>query len=189
MSCIVFLDIDGPMIPVRAFFLPNQTRPASIFDPCATGMLLKLLQESSAKIVISSTWGQFGKDRCEELLAKNGIDPSYLHEDWVTPRKMSSARYHEIKWWLDKHPEVTHYVAIDDEDLPIDWITNAVKCDGAEGFSLRNFKECEVALGIVGGDEVDLGGMKRREIWRLARRGDPIQHNLWNFADELFPRD
>ena len=189
----IFLDVDGPMIPVRAYFLSNQTKPASVFDPCATAMLLRLLEDSGAKLVISSTWGQFGKDRCEELLAKNGIDPSYLHEDWVTPRKMSSARYHEIKWWLDKHPEVTHYVAVDDENLPVDWIEHAVLCDGQEGFSFRNYLECKVMLGIPEsspqGDQDRINYCKRREIWRLGRNGEKNQHHLWEFADSLFPVD
>lgn len=186
MSKVIFLDVDGPMIPVRAYFLPNQTKPASVFDSCATAMLQRLIDDFGAKLVISSTWGRFGKERCEELLSKNGIDPSHLHEDWITPRKMSSARFHEIGWWLKEHPEVTHYVAIDDEELPIDWIASAVKCDAAEGFSLRNFKECKLLLGL---DEThDIDNMKRREIWRLARSGDPMQHRLWQIADELFPR-
>lgn len=182
----IFLDIDGPMIPVRAYFLANQTSPVSIFDPCASALLLRLLEESSAKIVISSIWGQHGRERCEDLLRKNGIDPSYLHEDWVTPRKMSSARIHEIAWWLNRHPEVTHHVAIDDEDLLSEFVPNAVLCDGAEGFSMRNYHECEVFLGIA----EDTGRIlyeKRREIWRLARVGDPMKHTLWQIADELFP--
>lgn len=185
MTKVVMLDIDGPMIPIRAYFLSNQTNPASLFDPCASAMLLRLLDDSGAKIVISSTWGRFGKERCEELLSKNGIDPSYLHEDWITPRKMSSTRYHEIGWWLARHPEITHYVAIDDEDLPIDLIPNAVKCDSAEGFSFRNFKECKLLLGLE--EKHDVNDMKRREIWRLARAGDPMQHKLWQIADDLFP--
>lgn len=185
MSKILFLDIDGPMIPVRAYFLPNQTPLVSVFDPCATSMLLRLLEDSGAKIVISSTWGHKGKERCEALLRDNGIDPSYLHDDWVTPRKMSSARFHEIGWWLMKHPEVTHYVAIDDEDLPVDWIPNAVLCDAAEGFSYRNYKECKVMLGIV--EDADIVYMKRRELWRLARNGDPMKHKMSCLADELFP--
>lgn len=185
MSRIIFLDIDGPLISVRAYFLPNQTKPASMFDPCAAAMLLRLLDDSGAKIVISSIWGQHGRERCEELLSKNGINPSYLHDDWITPRKMSSTRFHEIGWWIMNHPEVTHYVAIDDEDLPVDWIANAVLCDSAEGFSLRNFKECKLLLGVE--EQNDINYMKRREIWRLARCGDPLKHTLSQIADELFP--
>lgn len=193
MSKVILLDIDGPMIPVRAFFLPNQTPLASIFDPCATGMLLKLLNETDAKLVISSTWGTKGRDRCEELLSTNGIDPLHLHDDWVTPRKFSSSRFHEIKWWLDRHPEVTHYVAIDDEDLPVDWISNAVLCDGQEGFSFRNYLECKVFLGIpesdAQGDLDRINYCKRREIWRLGRYGETIKHTLTVFADDLFPNE
>lgn len=191
MSKVIFLDVDGPMIPVRAYFLPNQTKPASVFDPCAASMLNKLIIESGAKIVISSTWGMFGKQRCVELLRDNGIDPSHLHKDWITPRKMSSARFHEIKWWLADHPEVTHYVAIDDENLNMEFVPNAVLCDGQEGFSFRNYLECKLYLDIpsVGPDDYEsrINYCKRREVWRLGRAGDGKEHTRWSLADEWFP--
>jgi hypothetical protein len=191
MSKVVFLDIDGPMIPVKAYHLAKQTKPASIFDPCATAMLLKMLEESGAKIVISSTWGQLGKVKCKALLRKNGINPSYMHDDWITPRKFSSQRMHEIKWWLDDHPEVTHYVALDDEDLLTDFVPNAVLCDSQEGFSFRNYLESRVFLDIpkhgTTADEEYIVYCKRREVWRLARNGDDMKRELFAIADELFP--
>lgn len=54
MKNVIFLDVDGPMIPVKAFYLPNQTKPARMFDPCAVGMLNDLLKHTQARIVMSS---------------------------------------------------------------------------------------------------------------------------------------
>ena len=134
---VLFLDIDGPMIPRRAYFLPNQTGVVSIFDPVAVSLLLKVLEDSGAKIVISSTWGNHGQDLVKETLEKNGISWNYVHPDWVTPRKMSSSRDHEIKWWLQKHKEVTHWVSLDDEKLA----KNNVRVSFEDGMQWRHYLE------------------------------------------------
>lgn len=189
MSKIVFLDFDGPMIPMRAAYLPGQTAISTIFDPCAVSLLNELIVKSTAKVVISSSWGRDGYDVCAELLEKNGISRTVLHEDWVTPRKFSSQRIHEIKWWLDDHPEVTHYVAIDDEDLPIAWVPNAVLCDSYEGFSFRNYLECKIFLGIMPEQEAlskHIAHLKRREINRTVRRGEHEQWKVAEMANDLF---
>lgn len=117
---VLFLDIDGPMIPRRAYRLPGQTLRVTLFDPVAVSLLLDVLNRSKAKLVISSTWGSwYSKDDFIKQLEKNGISASYLHEDWVTPRKFSSLRCNEIQWWLNKHKEVTHYAILDDEHVPL----------------------------------------------------------------------
>lgn len=187
-NSVIFLDIDGPMIPGKARYLPNQTRLMSMFDPCASGMLNKLLVESEAKIVISSTWQSLGLEACAELLEKNGIDGSQIHSDWKTIRKMSSQRTQEILWWLDDHPEVTNYVALDDEILDAKVLPSFVQCDTMEGFSYRNFLECKHFLGIQTESDTDeLLFLRRREIWRCQRHGDQFEYRTWEFADELFP--
>lgn len=193
---IIFLDIDGPMIPLRAYHLPGQTGPVSMFDPCAVSMLNRLLGISQAKIVCSSTWGMMGYERWMNLLGKNGIDPNVVHEDWITPRKMSSYRIHEIKWWLDEHPEVVDYVAIDDEDLAMDFVPKAVKCDAYEGFSWRNYLECCVHLDAYEHPEPEsrekflaqIEFFKKREIWRTKRAGEQGHHLTWAAADMIFPK-
>lgn len=178
----LFIDVDGPMIPVRAYYLPKQTRIASVFDPCAVAMVKKLLDESGAKIVISSSWGAQGLQTCADLFDKNDISANlYFHSDWVTPRSFSSTRHHEILEWLRDHPEITHYAAIDDESLPYDLLPNAVKCDAYEGFSYRNYLECKLMLDIALSENeasqiaAMLNWLKRSEVWRTFRKGEPGQ--------------
>lgn len=196
MSKVIFLDIDGPMIPVRAYWLPTQTKPhVSVFDPVAVSLLNKLIEASGAKIVMSSSWRKQGYDVVVELLSKNGVDPKHLHEDWDTPWKFSSQRIHEIKWWLDDHSEVTHYVAIDDESLLTDFVPNAIQADTYEGFSLRNYLEAEAFLEAwVDEKQRDehqrlILHLKHREVWRLKRPGEEDQWKTWEFASELFSEE
>lgn len=155
-------------------------------------MLLRIIHDSGAKLVISSTHGGRGYDHCVQLLRENGIDPALLHEDWITPRKMSSYRIHEICWWLDAHPETTHYVAIDDEQLDVEWVKNSVQCDGYEGFSFRNYLECCRFLDCIEPEKTEerdrmIQYLKRREIWRTKRMNEEGSWQLHWFAEQMFP--
>jgi hypothetical protein len=183
------------MIPVRAYWLPNQTKPiVSTFDPVAVSLVNNLLANSGAKLVISSSWRKQGFDEVMATLEKNGIDPKHVHEDWDTPWKFSSQRIHEIKWWLDDHPEVTHYVAIDDEGLEMSFVPNAVLADAYEGLSLRNYLEARMFLDAYSAEEQKqkqehqqlIEYLKKKEIWRVKRNGERGQGLTFEFADELF---
>lgn len=184
MSKVIFLDVDGPMIPVRAYHLPNQTKPASVFDPIAAAMLDKLIKMSGAKLVISSTWQINGLDGVKELLSKNGIDPAHLHEDWATKSagrsKFSSMRCNEIKWWLDDHPEVEAWVALDDEELDFEQVQFAVKASTYDGLSYRNYLEAQIYLDTPATDEewdriaYDIGRLKEDEAIHGARIQDQL---------------
>lgn len=194
----IFLDFDGPMVPVRAYWLPNQTKPASVFDPVAVSLLNKLIQDSGAKLVISSSWRFFGRDRVGEVLSKNSIDPAHLHDDWETPRKFTSQRIHEISWWLADHPEVTHSVAIDDEVLDMHFVPNAVQADTYEGFSLRNYLEARLFLDVYGENEQAqknehrqlIMALKENAIAHLKRKGDPDYWKVLDAVEELLhPRE
>lgn len=194
---VIFLDIDGPMIPVRAYHLPEQTKPASVFDSIATALLNRLIKDSGAKLVISSTWRQLGREKVVAVLVKNGIDPTHLHEDWQTPLTWGSNRDREISLWLEDHPEVTNYVAIDDEQLHVDIITFAVKADTYDGLSYRNYLEARIYLNAYADDNDGLKQLnrdlrmirlrKRAEVERVARRGEENEYLAQELAVELVP--
>lgn len=196
---VIFLDFDGPMIPTRAYWLPNQTRPiVSIFDPVAVSLVNKLLEESQAQLVISSSWRNKGLDTIKDMLTKNGMDPSVLHEDWETPQKFSSQRIHDIKWWLDDHPEVTHYVAIDDIDLDVEFVPNAVLAGAYEGFSFRNYLEARGFLDAYNETEEDQAlkasheelilFLKKKAVWSTQRRSEVGYSKVSRAVDLLFPK-
>ena len=184
---VIFLDFDGPMIPIRAYWLPNQTKPASVFDPVAVSLLNKLVRDSGAKIVISSSWRGVGDDESKEkvfeTLVMNGVATSFVHEDWATPWKFSSERVHEIPMWLNDHPEVTHYVAIDDIHLDVEAVPFAVRSSSYEGFSLRNYLESRIILDVYidpaqkEEHKVLIDYLKKEAVRDLERGGglDPVE--------------
>ncbi len=183
---ILMMDIDGPMIPGKAKYLFHQPKHFSKFDPCAVGMVKELLKLSGAQIVISSCWKSSGKAACQNLLEINGIPSYHIHNDWRTTR--GETRTQEIKNWLIDHPEVTHYVALDDELLDSRILPGFVQCDTDEGMSYRNFLESKILLVVATDVDKDkLHFLQRKEIWRAQRKGDAHESLTWRFADALFP--
>lgn len=184
---VVFLDIDGPMIPTRASFLPDQPIVMTKFDPCAVGMLNSLLDRSGAKLVISSTWSKLGLSACQKALCDNGLPASALHKDWKTIKRISSSRTQEIVWWLEDHQSV-EYVILDDERLSSLTFPGFVQCDTYEGFSFRNYLESLQTFGLTDSKEDELlVYLRRNEVWRTQRTGDPHELRTWEFSDKLFP--
>lgn len=152
---IIFLDVDGPMLPTRAYFLranrSNNPYERQQFDPCAVAMVNVLLKASGAKLVISSTWAVNhqlgGKEKFSKVMVANGLNPADLHDDWMTPRKFSSSRGLEIRWWLAEHPETTHWAALDD-DPSIRRMSGAVFCTMDDGLQMEHFQKARHLLGL-----------------------------------------
>ena len=99
------------------------------FDPRSVANLKKILDETGADIVISSSWKSLGLSELEEMWQDRGLPGKLIG---ITPNSVSdemllkadldhmelfSIRGMEIKEWLDKHgKKVSHYVIIDDMD-------------------------------------------------------------------------
>jgi hypothetical protein len=132
---VIFIDIDGPMIPMRAWVLNMDQPKYEIFDPVAAATILRVVLAAGAKIVISSSWRTDGHDACVRILEMAGIDRLHLHEDWRTPiteghRATAKGRAAEIYLWLAKHPEVEHHAVLDDMELPIPNLVHVSMDDG-----------------------------------------------------------
>jgi len=117
---VVFLDVDGVLNPLPLPLEVNGKRltTALYIDQSMVSNLRILIEDSEAKIVVSSTWKrQAGAMQClrRELKAQDmkifGKTPDFSR-DRLT-------RATEIRKWLKKHPEVTHWVALDDRKLDI----------------------------------------------------------------------
>lgn len=127
MRRILFLDIDGVLNTKFWYGQGKRDKYGSVFDPNAVDNLAKIIEETGADIVISSSWKYMGlsmlrrmwKDRnlpgkvvdvtpdimCDELLM-NEEDINYLYN-----------RGSEIKGWLLQHKdEDIQYVILDDFD-------------------------------------------------------------------------
>jgi hypothetical protein len=84
------------------------------FDPEAVKMIIKLVEEFTAKIVISSTWRFGAVQLLDKELKKSGFR-KYLHKEWKTPQDDTNHRGTEIKMWLDKQADVRNYLILDDD--------------------------------------------------------------------------
>lgn len=117
---VLFVDIDGPLIPGRSYvgLSPAQKR----WDLSAVAMVNRLLERSKAKLVISSAWSIFGRDELMNILIKVGLDCSNLHSDWSSfvgedGHRLEGTREIMIQNWLDAHPTAKQYAALDDNEL------------------------------------------------------------------------
>ena len=152
---IIFLDIDGPVIPVNAGMYNSMYR--TTHDRTAITLLIRLCEETGAKIVTNTfhneIWYQDGDLKSD--LIKWGLKPEYFHEDWQTIfpninyKQLNSpvrgiGRLHAINQWLVAH-EVDKWVCFDDRlftDLP-----NLIHIKGGMGIRQTHYEQ---ALEILG---------------------------------------
>lgn len=121
---IVFLDIDGPLLPKKAFFTVQNQKVAKElsaiedrrerhlyhannikFDECAIGLVNRLCEKGNAQVVVISNWRRnVGLNETVEILKKQGIKEEYFHKDPVCQiRGMSSNKIHDMYAWMSKH--------------------------------------------------------------------------------------
>lgn len=133
---VIFLDNDG-VVCLSTEWGRRYNRKfeglAQILDPLnkkAIEVLNEIIRETDAEIVVSSDWKyhasleQLGEWYEKHGLIKRPIDTTSKEnteapEDfpWHRSVDLEQTRYLEITKWLREHPEVTHWVAIDDMDL------------------------------------------------------------------------
>jgi len=130
---IMFLDIDGVLNTKWWYTQMDRNSPRDqygyAFDPKAVANLKRIVEETGAGIVISSSWKSFGFSELEEMWTDRGLPGKLIG---VTPNSVSDEllldadidsielfhiRGEEIKEWLTKHGKnVSNYAIIDDMD-------------------------------------------------------------------------
>lgn len=131
---IIFLDIDGVIATSSSYtrieHLDSYLGDSWVYtgfpglDPNCVQRINKLTDTTKAKIVISSTWRHGTQlDFCDLV--------SYLRQEGITgiiiDRTPSLCKIHSVRGydyqrgneclsWIDAHPEVTHFVCIDDDN-------------------------------------------------------------------------
>lgn len=145
---IIFLDIDGVLNSEKYYRSVDRKRKNwNRFDPKVVGFIKRLVEEFSAKIVISSTWRFGAVKMLNDELTKSGLK-KYLHKDWKTPQVYPSHRGTEIKMWLDNHSEVVNYLILDDDDsLLEEQVQNFVRTDLKNGMQEEHLgKAAEILI-------------------------------------------
>ena len=107
------------------------------FDDKAVNVLNEILEETGAEIVVSSDWRLYAN--LEELgdyyesqgIIKRPIAVTDQFKD-VFPKEWNAFRFRaelelersmEIGHWLENHPEVTHWVAVDDLNMSVEFLS------------------------------------------------------------------
>jgi len=105
---VLFLDIDGVLHPYEG---------DKIFDEPCCRLLEEIVKRTGASIVLSSTWRKIPRqtDLVNKLLVHLGLAPIVSR----TPDLGGGGdgRDAEICDWVDRHPSVKQWIAIDDMDL------------------------------------------------------------------------
>ena len=127
---VVFLDFDGVLNSQGSFLYEDNRRskhgeqgvkgpvPETLCNVCTANFQMILDQYKEVKIVLSTTWRLlYSIDWLKAKLESYHIDSSRVIDK--TPSRYGDERGLEIQDWLDTHPEVTHYIVIDDNDWNI----------------------------------------------------------------------
>lgn len=149
---VIFLDFDGVLNSRRTVaaygcygFLGF--RDGYHLDPVALKMVEVLCKDTSASIVISSSW-RIGADLQEfkDLFDHYKIDVNVVG---FTPRsyEIGEIRGHEIEAYLVKHPQITHYAILDDDsDMLETQKAHFVHVNPTDGLSWKNFEQAKKIL-------------------------------------------
>ena len=106
------------------------------FDRKSIKILNEILESTNAEIVVSSDWRlhanleELGQYYTSQGIIKKPIAVTDLFKD-IYPSEWSSLRFRadlelersmEINHWLENHPEVTHWVAVDDLNMSVEFL-------------------------------------------------------------------
>lgn len=160
---IIFLDVDGPLIPTPLYYLdPNVSMRRSIFSTTAVGLVVKLARDAGAKIVFNSTHNDH--DYRDALTAnvrtlradaiRHKIPAELIHEDWRTgfpnriQRKFSEAsgpvRLRAIEEWISRNGE-TEWIVFDDEPIASD---RAIVVNFDHGITVDDYLKARELFGL-----------------------------------------
>ena len=115
---VLFLDIDGVLCThqeyARSEYDPEYETHIYPFKKECVDNLNKILEQTDAKVVVSSTWRRlFSKENLQKIFKQNGLNADIFD---VTPGTISGTRSREINLWLEDHDKCK-FVVLDDLDL------------------------------------------------------------------------
>lgn len=130
---VLFLDIDGVLNTKYWYTQMDRNTPKDkygyAFDPNAVANLKRIVEDTGAEIVISSSWKCMGLFQMEDMWRDRnnpgriiGITPNSVSDEMLLNADIDSIelfhiRGEEIKEWLMKHAKrVSSYAIIDDMD-------------------------------------------------------------------------
>ena len=122
---ILFLDIDGPMIPARSFIFNHLASINQELDETCVKILLKIIEENDIQIVLNTTHNlhlepdpSLGSPGLLNVFEEVGL-AKYLHPSISTDYPHIYPRILAINKWLNDNPgHLNNWIAFDDAEIP-----------------------------------------------------------------------
>lgn len=167
---ILFVDVEGPLIPMRAWRHDRRVRrnlieerPRSVpymFDPVAVEVILDLVDRAGVKLVLSSSWKTAkGFQRCMKDFRANGIGGGVFHASWRTVDSNEPGAAGRaagiLAWVLRFRPP--RWAAIDDAYMP-DLGRHLVHCSHEDGLLYAHQRQLLDLFGLSEGVEAAVEG-------------------------------
>lgn len=149
---IIFLDIDGVLnskqfLETLEYIDPFAYADSSKWiDPKAVARVNRIIQETGARVVISSAWREtIKKNRLQKILSRYGLQAVIYG---LTPQIPDAVRGLEIDRWLIKHEseKIDSFVILDDRSDMAHLTPYLVQTDWDDG--LQDV-DVEKAVGIL----------------------------------------
>lgn len=148
---LIFLDIDGPMIPSGMFLIDRDASYKRVYSPIAVGVINHLCHETKAKIVFNTTHNMFDNPFTNKSVIEDSIDQGikrgHLFNNGSKTKYPDIPRLDAIKLWLKEH-EMTEenavWIAFDDVDFKHD---NLILVDYDVGLTPQHLNEGIKKLG------------------------------------------
>lgn len=138
---IIFLDIDGPMIPASYYLVHRDCSHKRKFPETQIALLNELCERAGAKIVFNSTHNQ-SWDWVEDIdvaIVRAGFMPYHIRKTDFKTRYPSLPRDLAVTEWLANHNPNADWIAIDDvrftDDERLFWV------DADTGVTLRHLND------------------------------------------------
>ena len=149
----IFLDIDGvlnnsnytmmlvnELLGKEQYFQLLRDLGEMPFDYRSCMLLQKLIDETGARVVLSSTW-RLSEKHINGIIRYAGIA---IFDK--TPR-LGTIRGNEIQQYLNSHPEIDRYVIVDDDsDMLDEQMDNFIECDAEVGFTYEEYERAKKIL-------------------------------------------
>ena len=147
---VIFLDIDGPMIPYTSFLFNAHASLEQRLDDRCIRVLRLILDRSGAKIVFNTTHNRMLHPEAGERGA-----PGLLHQfamagfaDDIHPANCTIYpdvdRLTAIRSWLAPRPSDTVWAALDDVSIAD---PRACLVDADHGIGIREYNHCATVFG------------------------------------------
>lgn len=154
MQNLIFLDIDGPMIPDYMFLEWRNPSFERRFCPKCVMILNCMCRKGNALIVTNSTHNWYeGGQTLREAMIREGVKEEYIYPGlrWRTDygfMGMHFTRMSAIKSWLTKeHPNEFNWIALDDMDFSHEAGDRLLLVDPGEGLTLNIYKKAGDVFG------------------------------------------